>query len=156
MECKVSQGGCVGSLWTLVKAVCPFQTVTAMTGMLDDNNHLFTSDTILGSFNISRGLIMLPTECSAEQANILRTQYAKLFIHLAEHPLMLQTLQKDVDLEVQMELIEDSVARLQKVVGGFLRRSLEVSACQARAAAQWSQLTASGEPGKYLIRAGGP
>ena len=46
------------------------------------------------------------------------------------------------------------MVRLQQVVSGVLQRSSEVSACQARAAAQWSQLTASGEPGKYLIRAG--
>merc|ERR1711973_195791 len=77
-----------------------------------------------------------------------------LFIYLGERTPALQTLQRDVDLEIQAELIEDSVARLQQVVSGVLQRSLEVSACQACAAAQWSQLTASGEPGKYLIRAG--
>merc|ERR1711973_486935 len=77
-----------------------------------------------------------------------------LFIYLGERPPALQTLQRDVDLEIQAELIEDSVARLQQVVGGVLQGSSEVSACQARAAAQWNQLTASGEPGKYLIRAG--
>ena len=59
-----------------------------------------------------------------------------------------------MDLEIQEELIEDLVAWLQKVVGGFRQRLLEVSACQACVAAQWSQLTASGEPRKYLIRAG--
>ena len=67
---------------------------------------------------------------------------------------MLPMLEWDMDLEVQTDLIEDTVARLKKVVEGFLRRSLEVSACQACTAAQWSQLTASGKRGKYLIRTG--
>ena len=61
---------------------------------------------ILGSFNISRGLITLLTECSAEEANLLRTQYAKLFIHLGEHPPLLQMLQRDVDPEIQAELMK--------------------------------------------------
>ena len=60
MECEVTQGGCVRGhktfIWTLVTGNCPFQTVTAVTGTLDDDSHLFTSDMILGAF-ISRGLI---------------------------------------------------------------------------------------------------
>ena len=84
MECDAAQGGCVGVhktfIWNPVTGNCPFQTVTTVTGTLDDGNHLFTSDTILGAFNISRALVTLPTECSTEQANLLRTQYSSLFI----------------------------------------------------------------------------
>ena len=142
MECDAAQGGCVGVrktfIWNPVTGNCPYQMVTAVTGTLDDDNHLYTSNTILGAFNISKGLISLPTECSPEQTNLLRTQYTSLFIYLGERPPTLQTLQRDVDLEIQAELIEDSVARLQQVVSGVLQRSSEVSACQARAAAQWN------------------
>ena len=51
------------------------------------------------------------------------TQYSKLFIHIREHAPVLPTLERDVDLELQAELIEDLVTRLQKIVGGFLQRS---------------------------------
>ena len=109
MECDATQGGCVGGhkmfIWTPVTGNCPFQKVTTVTGTLDDDSHHFTSDTILGAFNISRGLITLPTECLTEQANLLRTQYSSLFLYLGECLPNLQTLQRDVDLKIQAKLI---------------------------------------------------
>lgn len=90
-------------LWTPVKGVCPFQTVTTITGSLDNNNHPFTSHMILGAFNLSRGLIRLPTECSTEQANLVRTKYTKLFVYLGEHTPLLQKLERDIDMEMQVE-----------------------------------------------------
>lgn len=90
MECDAAQGGCVvvrkTFLWTPVTGSCPYQMVTAVMGTLDNDNHLYTSNTILGAFNISRELITLPTECSTEQTNLLRTQYTSLFIYLSEQP----------------------------------------------------------------------
>ena len=71
IQCDVTQGGCEGEertyIWTPVGGQCPYQTVTQMMGSLDDNNHLFVLQAILGSFNISRGIINLPEECSAAQ-----------------------------------------------------------------------------------------
>ena len=79
---------------------CIFQNITEA---LDNSNHFFTSHIILSVFNISQGLITLPSECCTEQANLLRTQYMKLFLHIS--PVLL-VLERDLDLELQTELIE--------------------------------------------------
>ena len=54
MECEVNQGGCLGDkrmyLWTMVKGSCLFQTVTTITGFLDNTSYLFTFQMILISF----------------------------------------------------------------------------------------------------------
>ena len=64
---------------------------------------------------------------------------------------MLEMLERDVDLELQVELIKDTMVRQQKTVRGILKRLSEESACQMYTVAQWSQLTTLEEPGKYLI-----
>ena len=105
--------------------------VIQTTGSLDDNNHLFISQAILGSFNISRGIINLPEECSAAQVNLLRTQYSQLYLFIGKNAPKLKVLERDVNLKIQAEILEDAVARLQLTVGGFLHQTSEVSACQA-------------------------
>ena len=106
------------------------------TGSLDDNNHLFILRAILGSFNISHGIINLPEECSAAQVNLKQTQYSQLYLFIGKNAPKLKMLERDVDLKIQAEVLEDAVARLQLTVGGFLRQTSEVSTCQACAASQ--------------------
>ena len=124
VQCDVTQGGCEGEertyIWTPVGGQCPYQTVTQTMGFLDNNNHLFVSQAILGSFNISRGIINLPEECSTAQINLLRTQYSQLYIFIGKNAPKLKMLERIVDLEIQAEVLEDTVARLQLTIGGFL------------------------------------
>ena len=94
--------------------------VTRASGYLNDDDHLFVLKSILRAFNVSHGVVTLPSECSAERTNLLRTQYSKFFIFLGEHAPQLKELKCDVDLEIQAEVIEHTVDRLQMTVGGFL------------------------------------
>ena len=135
IQCDVTQGGCEGEdktyIWTPVGGQCPYQTVVQTTGSLDANNHLFVLQSILGSFNISRGIINLPEECSVAQVNLMRTQYSQLYLFIDKNAPKLKVLERDVNLEIQAKILEDAVARLQLTVGGILRQTSEVRACQA-------------------------
>ena len=76
-------------------------------------------------------------ECSAAQVNLLQMQYSQLYIFIGKNAPELRMLKRDVALEIQVEVPEDTVVRLQMTVGGFLRQTSEVNVGQTSTASPW-------------------
>ena len=85
----------------------------------------------------ARGSCSFPEECSAAQVNLLQMQYSQLYIFIGKNAPELRMLKRDVALEIQVEVPEDTVVRLQMTVGGFLRQISEVNVGQTSTASPW-------------------
>ena len=66
------------------------------------------------------GSCSFPEECSETQVNLLQMQYSQLYIFIGKDVPELRMLKRDVVLEIQEEVPEDTVVKLQVTVGGFL------------------------------------
>ena len=76
-------------------------------------------------------------EYSETQVNLLQMQYSQPYIFIGKNAQELRMLKRDVALEIQVEVPEDTVVRLQMTVGGFLRQISEVNVGQTSTASPW-------------------
>ena len=158
LTCPRSSGGCEGLkqtfIWLQTKAGCTYALVNTLKGRWDESETLYVAENSLATFNMSEGVLALPRQCSEERISLRRTQFPRLFLYGGDQPLRLKTVSRDVELQLQVEVLEDTVARLQYQV----EDAAGASASQAECFRQYHKLGGAyqrtREEGVYLLQAG--
>ena len=156
IECLLREGGCAGStstfVWHLPAKSCLFESIQLFRGFWRIPNSLIESTTILGSFNVSAGQMTLPASCGSVTG--WRTQHKRLVIREGDLHVKLPRLGGDLDVEIQVGVLLDVVARLQYKIADQGQQGLARADCEREIAGTDRRLRPTRRAGTFIMQAG--